>query len=253
MKLIYKIINSVIYRLERWVDIRQAGKADKEIFKYTDCLATARAINKYHPPIRLCDIGANTGHWSYVMHQLNPQLVDVVMFEPQAKLIPGLLELTLPGVGKHIYQCALGDSKQMLTLAGGTASASLFEAGNNQHHFFPGSTNQDSELVEVRILDEVYKNDGLAYPDVIKMDVQGYELNVLKGARNVLAHARYLVIELSLREFYKGQPPLWELWRYLDEEQYVMVDHGYELRSPLAPHELLQFDAIFMNKRFNQS
>jgi hypothetical protein len=105
----------------------------------------------------------------------------------------------------------------------------------------------------VKVLDEVYKNNELDYPDVIKMDVQGYELNVLRGARNVLAHARYLVIELSLCKFYKGQPPLWELWRFLDEEQYVMVDHGYELRSPPDPHELLQFDAVFMNKRFEQS
>lgn len=253
MKLIYKIINGVARRMMRWVNKRQIGRVDKEIFKFTDCLATVQVINKFHPPMRLCDIGANAGHWSYVMHQLNPRLEDVVMFEPQAKLIPGLNALLLPKVRKHIYQCALGDSEQTLTLGGGTPSASLFEVADNQHHFFPGSVKQESETVEVKILDEIYKTDGLAYPDVIKIDVQGYELNVLRGARTVLAHARYLVIELSMREFYKGQPPLWELWRFLDEEQYVMVDHGFELRSYVSPFELLQFDAVFMNKRFEGS
>lgn len=99
------------------------------------------------------------------------------------------------------------------------------------------------------MLDDVYARDNLEYPDLIKMDVQGYELNVLRGARNVLSRARCLVIELCLRDFYQGQPPLWELWQFLDEQRYVMVDHGYELRARTSPCELLQFDAVFMNTR----
>ena len=244
------LVSGVARRLKRWADRRLIGRVDNETFKYTDCLATVQAINKLHKTTRLCDIGAHKGDWSFVMQQLNPHLESVVMFEPQAKLIAYLQSRQLGGVKKHIYQCALGDSEQQLMLKGGTASASLCEIANNQHHYFPGSTNKDRELVQVKVLDDVYKADGLDYPDLIKMDVQGFELNVLSGARNVLAHARYMVIELSLREFYKGQPPLWELWRFLDEEQYVMVDHGYELRSPISPFELLQFDAVFMNKHF---
>ena len=155
----------VARRLKRWADQKQIGKVDKEIFKHTDCLATVQAVNKYLRPVRLCDIGANAGHWSYVMHQLNPQLQDVVMIEPQAKLISGLHDLKLPGTIRHVYSCALGEKRHVMTLSGGTASASLFEAGNNQHHFFPGSTNQDSEQVEVRVLDEIYKADNLVYPE----------------------------------------------------------------------------------------
>lgn len=253
MDIVARVVNGIAWRLKRWVDKRQMGTVDIDISKYTDCLATVQAINKYFKATRLCDIGAHKGHWSFVMHRLNPDLKSVVMFEPQAKLIDNLQNRELTGVEKKIYQCALGEMESQLTLKGGTASASLYETANNQHHYFPGSTNQESELVEVKVLDDVYKANGLAYPDLIKMDVQGYELNVLRGAQNVLANARYLVIELSLREFYRGQPPLWELWRFLDEEQYVMVDHGYELRSPTSPFELLQFDAIFMNKRFERS
>jgi FkbM family methyltransferase len=247
------LASGVARRLKHWSDRRQIGKVDKEIFKYEDCLATVQTINRIYKVTRLCDIGAHKGHWSFVMHQLNPQLQSVVMFEPQARLIGNLQSRQLIGVTKRIYQCALGDQEQQLTLMGGTASASLYEAANNQHHYFPGSISQESDVVEVKILDDIYKEDGLEYPDLIKIDVQGYELSALSGARNVLAHARYLVIELSLREFYKGQPPLWELWRFLNEEQYVMVDHGYELRSPSSPFELLQFDAVFMNKRFEGS
>lgn len=249
MDLFTRIAASASWRLKQWVDRRQVGSVAEEVFRYPDCLATVQTVIKFIKAKHLCDIGAHRGHWSFVMQQLNPQLQSVVMFEPQANLVSSLEERQLGSVEKKIYQCALGDRLQRLALTGGTASASLFEAAENQHQYFPGSTNQEREVVDVQVLDDVYAKDSLAYPDLIKMDVQGYELNVLRGARNVLAHARYLVVELSLREFYRGQPPLWELWRFLDEQQYVMVDHGYELRSRTPPLELLQVDAIFMNKR----
>lgn len=250
MNSIYKTISGVSRRMMRWVNRRQIGNVDKDVFKYSDCLSTIQIVNKYHKSIRLCDIGANKGQWSFVMSQLNQQLTEVALFEPQVKFVQQLHALELPGVKKHVYQCALGDSEQKMTVSGGTASASLLDVSDNQHLFFPGSVNQECEMVDVKLLDEMYGINGLEYPDLIKIDVQGYELNVLRGGLNVLAHARYLVIELSFRQFYKGQPPLWELWRFLDEQHYVMVDQGYELRSPRIPHELLQIDAIFMNKRF---
>ncbi len=249
MDLLSRIATSAAGRLKRWADRRQVGLVDEEIFKYPDCLATVQTVNKFFKTTHLCDIGAYKGHWTFVMQQLNAQLQSVVMFEPQAKLISHLQDREFGGVKKKIYQCALGDREHLTALMGGTASASLYPAANTQYQYFPGSTSQESEVAEVKVLDDVYAKEDLEYPDLIKMDVQGYELNVLRGARNVLAHARYLVIELSLREFYKGQPPLWELWRFLDEEHYVMVDHGYELRSRTPPFELLQFDAVFMNKR----
>jgi len=247
MNLIYKIANSVSFRLKSWVDRKTKNNAPP---LYPDCRATIQVIAKFHQCRRLCDIGANKGQWSYVMRQINAKLEEVVMFEPQAKFVQQLHELDLPGTRKHIYQCALGDQVQKLAISGGTASASLLEVSDQQHQYFPGSVNQESELVEVRILDEVYKNNNLDYPDLIKLDVQGYELNVLKGALEVLKNARYLVIELGLREFYKGQPPMWELMKFLEEQKFVMVDHGYELRSRTGPHELLQFDGIFRNTRF---
>ncbi|MDH5666805.1 MAG: FkbM family methyltransferase [Nitrospira sp.] len=247
MDLLSRIATSAAWRLTRWADRRRVGAVDGEIFHYEDCLATIQTVNKFITANRLCDIGAYKGHWSFVMQQLNAQLQSVVMFEPQAKWIGHLQERKLGGIKKKIYQCALSDREQKTNLIGGTASASLYETAESQHHYFPGSANQESEMVDVKVLDDVYAKDNLEYPDLIKMDVQGYELNVLRGARTVLSHARYLVIELSFREFYKGQPPLWELWRFLDEQHYVMVDHGYELRARTSPYELLQVDAIFMN------
>jgi len=55
----------------------------------------------------------------------------------------------------------------------------------------------------------------------------------------------YLVIGMSLCELYVRQPKLRELWRFIEKTIFEMLDHEFELRSPIAPYERVQFDAIF--------
>ena len=197
------------------------------------------------------DIGANLGDWTYILHQINPNLKHVVMFEPQQKLQDKLRNMHLPGVEKIVYPYGLGENEEQIAIQGGTASASILKATDLQHYYFPGSLNEENEEIEVKVLDNIYAEDNLPYPDVIKLDVQGFELNVLKGARQVLSNAKYLVIELSYEEFYLGQPQLGEVIRFLEENDYTMVSHGYEWRATDNPNHILQTDGIFMNRRFS--
>jgi hypothetical protein len=132
---------------------------------------------------------------------------------------------------------------------GGTHSASFYKA-KDQLAFFPNSLNSKKEKAVICKLDDIYRRDKLHYPDTIKIDVQGYELFVLQGGKNVLSHARYLVIELSFREFYKDQPPLSDILKFLEKNHYEFVDFGHQLRSRReGDYDLVQIDAIFRNRR----
>jgi FkbM family methyltransferase len=224
-------------------------EANSDIFVYRDCLETIRVLTEFIKPEYLCDIGAHSGDWTYVMSQINRELRHAVLVEPQSKCVNKLNALHMPGIQKVIYGCGLGEKNEMMTIKGGTASASFLEAAPSQTSYFPGSINAEAEEVPVRILDEVYAKDGLRYPDVMKLDVQGYELNVLRGALTVLSRTKYLVVELSFRNFYKGQPQLWEVLKFLEENHFMMVAHGYEWKDNRKPHEILQLDGIFMNTR----
>jgi FkbM family methyltransferase len=217
---------------------------------HIDCFETICVLLKYCKPVYLCDIGANNGHWSSVMRRVNPDLKHVVMFEPQKKYLDHLNELKLDGVTKKLFNCGLGSSEETKLILGGGASASLFEASSNQLNYFPNSIDNNTEQIEISLLDKIYADNSLPFPDVIKLDVQGYELNVLKGGLEVFTKAKYIVIELSMREFYIGQPPLWELLKCLEDYGFTLIDKGYEWRTKDDINTLLQFDAIFVNKKY---
>ena len=65
---------------------------------------------------------------------------------------------------------------------------------------------QMARKVKTRTLDSIVAERNLPLPDLIKMDVQGAELDVLKGAANTLAHCKDLILELQKVEYNKGAP-----------------------------------------------
>ncbi len=218
------------------------------ILRYRDCMETVRVMLALYKPTDLLDVGAHLGNWTWIVRELHPGLASAVMIEPQAKRQEALRSLELPGVQKKVIRCALGDSRGSRTLTGGTASASLLRPARDQLALFPGSVSEEQENVEVRLLDELYEDKSLPRPDLIKLDVQGGELAVLKGGRATIGAARCLVVELSLRQFYEAQPPLWELLRCIDQAGFYLAGRGYEWRSATNPAELLQVDGIFLRR-----
>ncbi len=219
----------------------------KDVNHYVDCIETVEALMKLHKPTYICDIGGYKGTWSYTAYKLCPTVKHVVFFEPQEKFIKDIETLEMPNIKKVIYHCGLGNTEEEQFIKGGTHSASFLDISKNQTRYFPKSVYDKKEKVKIRILDTVYKNARLPYPDTIKIDVQGFELKVLKGGLEVLKKAHYLIIELSLQQFYKNQPSLAETISFLGKNNYVMVSHGYELRWSKNPGVILQMDGIFKN------
>lgn len=82
-------------------------------------------------------------------------------------------------------------------------------------------------------LDTVVENNKLPFPDLIKMDVQGAELDVLKGAEITLTHCKDLILELQRVEYNKGAPLREVVIDYLKTKGFVLVhgpfsDNGYD-------------------------
>ncbi len=212
--------------------------------QYIDCYETVKVFVKYHKPVFLCDIGASNGSWSYTLSLLDPELRHVVSFEPRRDAFNELRKRNIPGVKNVCFPYGLSTKRSKILLRGGTTSAS-FLPEKEQQNIFPNSLNGQTEIAQVYRLDYLYAKFKLPLPDTIKLDVQGYEQHVLEGGLHILSHAQYLVIELSFREFYKGQPPLSRIIKFLERNKFELVDFGYEWR--VASGELVQIDGIFRN------
>jgi FkbM family methyltransferase len=91
-------------------------------------------------------------------------------------------------------------------------------------------------------------------PYLIKVDVQGAELQVLEGAREIMQDAEAIVLEVSLFEFLKGAPQLHDVVAYLKAVGFVVYDIIRGWNRPLD-RALGQVDMVFVkeNGRFRES
>ena len=80
---------------------------------------------------------------------------------------------------------------------------------------------------------------------MIKIDVQGYEDKVIGGAVETISKAKAIIVEVSFRELYEGQPLFEKIFGLLSEKGFSYFGNLYQLLSPVdgAP---LQADALFV-------
>jgi FkbM family methyltransferase len=184
------------------------------------------------------DIGANVGNWTILAKSVFPK-TRIDAFEP----VPSSLDLLKNAVqylqDVHIHPVALGSKKSqtsMKILGNQADCSSLLDPSA------PGLNVEKEIMVSVNRLDDIIVELHIPYPDFIKMDVQGYELEVLKGGVECLKHAKAVQCEVSFEEFYKGQALFRDVLDFMD-------DHGFRL-SMFANYDSAkpfgQPDALFI-------
>lgn len=100
--------------------------------------------------------------------------------------------------------------------------------------------------VEVRTLDELVVTENLLPPDFIKADVQGMELDVLRGAEGVLESVELLLLESSFRRMYTNAPLADEVISFLSKQQFRIYDIvSYSVALAESTGELVQADVLF--------
>lgn len=127
------------------------------------------------------DIGANVGLYSCFVGSKSPE-GSVYSFEPHPVNVDALKKnFQLNDVSGTIFQMALSDEEGTFELSSEGSKAGLGE------HSLDTTQSESTVPVTVRQLDSLRTEHDIPVPTIIKIDVEGAELNVIKGATETLS------------------------------------------------------------------
>lgn len=173
-----------------------------------------RPAIRYTAAATLIDVGANKGQFSLAFRTLRPD-ASITAFEPLPDAADRFAALFAGDARCSLQRVALFDAagEAEFHVTDRSDSSSLFEPGEGAAQAF-GVHNARTIRVPVKRLDECVALSSLERPILIKIDVQGAELGVLKGCAD-LELADFIYVELSFVELYGGQPLYGAIAEYL--------------------------------------
>ena len=182
------------------------------------------------------DVGANSGEFALIARAAFPK-AKIISFEPQAAAYATLNKVMKKDPHFSSYQVALGESEgtAIMHIADFSPSSSFMVAS-------PHSVPQEMTIHQLDRYENLIESN---YCTILKMDVEGYELAILKGGKNFLAKSNYIYIECrttepigcSFSEIYDFLIGLG--WEYQGAYDSVFSSNG----------KLQYFDALFCNQK----
>ncbi len=181
------------------------------------------------------DGGANAGQFARASAETWPG-ARVYSFEPLPALA-SMLRRNLQNLGQrvHIEEVALGASA-------GTVTFYETPYSLQSSALKPTGTTYEQITVRQARLDDLLRDASLQPPVLLKLDLQGYELEALKGATETLAKSDAVLLEAGFETSYEGEPSFEMLRAFL-------ATHGFAFRRPVdvlwENDQITQMDALF--------
>lgn len=193
------------------------------------------------------DVGAHKGWYSADLRTFGYD-GKIVSYEPQALPYKELEARSASDPKWEVIKAALGDKEGTTTLHVSEApeSSSLLDILPTHTDALPESKVIGSEEIPIHTLDNVFGNFANQDDKVfLKLDVQGFEKNVLAGAKECLKYIQGIQMEMSLKPLYNGEALFSELHGELCSQGFRMVwlEPGFKNEKT---DEILQVDGIFL-------
>ena len=193
-------------------------------------------------PETVLDVGANKGYWSRHCHSVFPK-AEFFLIEPQTEMEDSLKEF-----------CQQTDSSYFIYAAGEnnhTGKLRIWEdmqGSSFLHDKIPPKKpdGREQRIVQVTTIDSLIEENKIKKPDLVKMDIQGFELKALKGFSQA-KDSHIIILEVSFFEFLEGQPLFIEVMNYMDSIGFAVYDIFNFIKRPYDK-ALGQCDVCFVRK-----
>jgi len=235
------IINAILSRLTGYIVQRDRtalqGIAIKEL------------IEKYDIDFIL-DLGANIGQFSEEIFK-NGYTGRILSVEPLSDAHAKLLATSAKKPNWIIAsRCAVGseDTTIKINVSENSYSSSVLGLHEQKKREAPQANYIREEKVELKKVDTLIQAfDIKSSKSLLKIDVQGYELEVLKGADDFLRQTKIIITELSLVPLYEGGADYAQVISYLDDKGFSPIYYFEEFKS-FKTGALLQINGVFIQR-----
>lgn len=195
----------------------------------------------------LVDVGANVGQFSLLVRKLHPG-ARIFAFEPLAAAAASYRALFAGMPGVTLHQAALAPEAGLATMhvSASADSSSLLPISERQTEIFPGTGEVGTEEVRTGPLDAFLAPADIVAPALLKIDVQGFEREVLQGCATLLDRFDHVYVEASFVALYEGQALADEVISYLESWGFDLAGRHNESRD--ASGQPVQADFLFRRR-----
>lgn len=192
-------------------------------------------------PEVILDVGAYEGEWTQLAGSVFPS-ARILMVEAQTGKEAQLAGIAAASGGRIASRIALlgSDAREAVDFYEMELGSSVLRERCN--------VPSRKVIRPMTTLDAVVRETGMERVDFLKLDVQGYELEVLSGGPQTLAQAEVVLLEVSLLEVIEGAPLMPRVLDYMKERGFAPYDVCTLMRRPLD-RALCQVDMIFVREQ----
>lgn len=194
------------------------------------------------------DVGANKGDYASALLDEFGKQATVYCFEP-SKPTYGLLKDRFQGKDNiQLFNFGFSDEDSTLSLYSdkeGSTLASLYPRDLNH----VGIDMETTEIVELKTIDGFCVEQGIEHIDLLKLDVEGHELNALRGAHSLIGSDSVDFIQFEFggcnidsktyfKDFFLALTPNYRIYRILRNGIFLVVDYNEYLETFLTANFL---------------
>lgn len=228
------------FLLRRGIDISRVTPT-------THPLARRKQILEAYKIDTVLDIGANSGQFANELRHNIGYTKRILSFEPLSTAFSLLRANANDDNDWDVFNWAVGDveGKMEINIAGNSFSSSLLNMLPSHLKSAPHSKYIGKELIDVKTVDSFFLDLCKTANNVyMKMDTQGFESKVLKGAVHSLTRIDTIQMELSLVPLYEGELLMIDMYSLMEMNGYTLIaiENGF---SDPDTGQLLQVDGIF--------
>ena len=191
-------------------------------------------------PEYILDIGCGHGEWFLKCYNFFPNS-KYLLFDGNKNNENSLSLLKKKYYNISYKICLLSDKIKELKFFNMGYGSSVYEEKTN--------FSRETELITSSTLEiELSRFNFNSSNNLIKLDVQGSEIDILKGLEKKISFFEIIILETSVKEYNKGSPLFIDVVNYMNKLDYTLYDLYDLKRLGNYGSFLVQFDAIFVKK-----